>query len=238
MAEPRFQKLRESLRQAGISKRNARRAAAEIEDHFVQLVGEALARGEKAPDAQRHAHEMLGSDEILIKRYASRPELLAWAGRWPAVWFTLVPLGCYLGLAIGVMGLFVLGLHQQSTHLHAVKVAPPVSRLIELAARLLFLALMPIVTAAAFGIWAQRRRIPLRWPLTGIAMVSILASLINLEFTITGGPSPGYAGAGIGVSVQSLPAQMLRALAVGALAAMPLWIAARRAKRSRGHEMI
>jgi hypothetical protein len=238
MAEPRFQTLRERLRAVGISKRNARRAAAEIEDHFMQLVGEAEARGESEPDARRHAHEVLGSDQILIKHYASRPELLAWSSRWPALWFTAVPLGCYLALSAAVMTLLVLVLDQMHGYLLAVSVAPRLSHFIDLAAGLLFLGLFPASTAAAFGVWAKRRRMPLRWPLIGVAAVSIFASLINVDVMVTGGASPGYAGAGIGFSMNSLLAPISRALAVGALGSAPIWVGIRGRKRDRDREMI
>ena len=238
MSEQRFQKLRGALLEAGIAKRNARRAASEIEDHFHQLVGEACARGADEEDARRVAHATLGSDEILIGRYAARRELLAWPSRWPALWFTLMPLGCYLALSVATMAALVLGMGQMSAYLHLIRVPPGVSYLIDLAVCVVFLWLLPTSVAAAFGVWARRRRIPLRWSVIGIAVVSILAALINIEFTVTGGPSPGSAGAGIGVSAHSLPAQTLRALAVGLSALLPLWIAARRAKRDMSHEMI
>jgi hypothetical protein len=173
----------------------------------------------------------------LVRRYAARRELLAWPSRWPALWFTIVPLGCYLALSIAVMTALVLLLGQMSDYLHTIKVPPPVSGFIDLAVRVIFLGLFPASVAAAFGVWARRRRIPLRWPVIGVAAISILAALINIEFTVTGGPSPGSAGAGIGVSAHSLPAQTLRALVVGSLALLPLWIAAHRAKRDTGREM-
>ena len=238
MDEQRFQTLRGALLEAGITKSGARRAASEIEDHFHQLVGEALARGTGEQQARQEAHATLGSNEILVRRYAARRELLGWPSRWPALWFTIVPLGCYLALSIAVMTALVLGLGQMSAYLHHVKVPPHVSSLIDLAVCVIFLGLFPASVAAAFGVFARRRRIPLRWPVMGVAAMSILAALINIEFTITGGPSPGSAGAGIGVSAHSLPAQTLRALAVGSLALLPLGIAAHRAKRDTGREMI
>jgi hypothetical protein len=238
MAEPRFQKLFEELRAAGIARRNARRAVAEMEDHFLQSVAEARARGAGEVESRREAHASLGSDPVLVSRYASRPELLAWSSRWPALWFTVVPLGCYLALSIAVMGILVLGLNQMSSYLHTIEVAPRVSRLIDLGVRVVFVGLFPAATAAAFGIWAERRRLPLRWPLVGIAAVSILASLINLEFVVTGGPSAGYAGAGIGFSMSSILVPIARALGVGALASVPIWLGIWERRRSRECPMI
>jgi len=232
VAEPRFLELRAGLRAAGVSKRNAQRAACEIEDHFAELVADALACGASESEARRDAHATLGSDALLIRRYASRPELLAWSSRWPALWFTLVPLGCYLALSVASMAILVLCLEQMHAYLGTVNVAPALSRIIDRGMALVFLGLFPAAIAAAFGVWALRRRIPLRWPLIGIAALSVLASLINMEFVITGGPSPGYAGAGIGISMRSLLPQLGRALAVGTLAAAPLWFAARRNKRN------
>jgi hypothetical protein len=238
MAEPRFQKLFEELRAAGIARRSARRAVAEMEDHFLQLVAEARARGAGEEESRRDAHASLGSDPILVSRYASRPELLAWSSRWPALWFTLVPLASYLASSIAVVAILVFGLDHLSGYLHTVKVAPRVSHLIDLTAQMVLLGLFPALTAALFGVWAERRRMPLRWPLVGIAAVSILASLINLEFVVTGGPSAGHVGAGIGIGLNSLLAPMSRTLAVGALAAAPLWIGIRARRRAADREMI
>jgi hypothetical protein len=238
MPESRFEELGKRLRTAGISKGNAKRAALEMEDHFNQLVAEAAARGDPEREARRRAHEVLGSDEVLIKRYLSRPELLAWPRRWPALWFTFVPLACYLALSVAIMAILVLGLENVKGYLHAIKVAPGVSQFIARAVSVIFLGLLPACVAAAFGIWAKRRRISLRWPLIGILIVSILASLINVDFVITGGPSAGYAGAGIGISMKSLFAQMVRAIAVGVFGTAPLWIAIRRSKGDSDPAMI
>jgi hypothetical protein len=101
-----------------------------------------------------------------------------------------------------------------------------------------FLGVFPASIAAAFAVWAERRRVALRWPLIGIVAVSILASLINVEFVITGGASPGYAGAGIGISTKTLLEHMARAIAVAACAAAPLLIALRRGRRDADRAMI
>jgi hypothetical protein len=238
MAESRFEELGRRLREAGISKGNAQRAAAEMEDHFRQLVAEAEGRGEAAREARQHAHEALGRDEVLIERYTSRPELLAWPRRWPALWFTFVPLACYIASAVALMAILLLSLENTKTYLHTVRVAPGISHFIDLGMSVIFLGLLPAAVAASFGVSALRRRISLRWPLVGIVIVSILASLINMEFVITGGASAGYAGAGIGISTRSLLAQMARALAVGALAVAPLWIAYRRGRPDSDRAMI
>jgi hypothetical protein len=231
MVEKRFAELFDGLRDAGIARRSARRAASEIEDHFNQLTRDAVSRGASESDAHLEAHAALGTNQTLIERYAARPELRAWSSRWPALWFTLAPIGCYLALSVLCMTVLVLAMNRMSGYLHGIHVAARVSHLIDLGLRILLLGLFPASVAVAFGLWALRRRIALRWPVAGILVLSVLASLINVEFAVTGGAPAGSVGAGIGISAGSLPAQLARAFMVVALALTALWIAAHRSRR-------
>jgi hypothetical protein len=233
MSEKRFSELRDGLLKAGISRRNVRRAVLEVEDHFNELAAEASARGLDENHARLQAHEALGANQLLIERYAARPELRAWPNRWPAMWFILVPSGCYLAISAAAMAMLFAAVSQMSAQLHQIHIAPRVTFIIALIARVLFLGFFPASIAAVFGVLAYRRRIPLRWPVAGILLVSLLASLINVEFTLTGGSSAGQIGAGAGVSCNSLIMQSARALMVAALAFTPLWISMRCRRRGR-----
>ena len=56
-------------------------------------------------------------------------------------------------------------------------------------------------------------------------------SLINVNVVLTGGAAPGQAGAGIGISADSLPGQTAHAAVTAALILAPLWLALRRLRR-------
>jgi hypothetical protein len=142
-------------------------------------------------------------------------------------------LGSYLAVSAAAMAVLVATVSLMSAHLHQTHIPSGVTLFMALAVRVIFLGLLPALIAAVFAVLAHRRRIALRWPVAGILLLSALASLINVEFTLTGGASPGQIGAGIGVSTGSLLSQSVRALMVAGAALTPLWIAMRRYKRTR-----
>jgi hypothetical protein len=119
-----------------------------------------------------------------------------------------------------------------SGYLRHAYIAPQVTYRIDLAARIVFLWLFPWFVAIAFAVLAYRRRVALHWPIAGIVAVSVLASLINVTVALTGGPTPGEYGAGIGFSARSLPGQMTRAAIIASLVSVPLWLAVRRVQRN------
>jgi hypothetical protein len=231
MADPRFDELREALLEAGVAERKVRRAVMEIESHFQQLIEEERDRGTSADDARLRAHVLLGTNEVLVLRYRAQPELCTWARRWPAVWFMLLPLIAYIGIcAATLLAVLVIANHMEP-YLHQVHVAPKVTNAVDLAVRIVLLGLFPLFVAAAFAVLAYRRRVSFRWPFSGIALISGLASLVNVGVRITGGPTPGEIGAGIGLSPESLLGQLTRAVVLASLAMVPLWLAMRRQQR-------
>jgi hypothetical protein len=232
MVDQRFSELREGLLRAGVATRKIRRAILEIESHFQQLVDEEVARGTSDHCARSEAHRRLGSNHTLVQHYAARPEFRAWSRRWPAIWFTLVALAAYVALSISSLAILHTVVEHMRDYLRHVYIAPQVTYRIDLAARIVFLWLFPWFVAIAFAVLAYRRRVALHWPVVGIVVISILASLINVTVTLTGGPTPGEYGAGIGFSTQSLPGQMTRAAIIASLVAVPLWLAMRRLERN------
>jgi hypothetical protein len=231
MADARFDRLREALLRSGVAARNVRRALLEIESHFLQLIEEAHARGCNDRDARIEAHELLGSNHTLVQRFAAQPALLAWSRRWPAIWFTLLPMITYAAVSAATLLAVLASARHMSPYLHRVHVAASVTDEIDLAARIALLWLFPSCVAIAFATLAYRRRVALRFPLIGIVAMSALASLCNVVVRFTGGPAPGEVGAGIGLSAASLPGQLMRGAVLAALALVPLWIALRRAYR-------
>jgi len=232
MVDQRFSDLREGLLRAGVATRKIRRAVLEIESHFQQLVDEEVARGTPDQCARSAAHRQLGQNQTLVQHYAAQPAFRAWSRRWPAIWFTLVALAAYLALSISSLAILHTVVAHMGGYLRHVYIAPQITYRIDLAARIVFLWLFPCFVAIAFAVLAYRRRVALHWPIAGIVAVSILASLINITVTLTGGPAPGEYGAGIGFTAQSLPGQMTRAVIIASLVSVPLWRAMRRVQRN------
>lgn len=228
MSEERFAELRTALVEVGLSRRSARRAVAEIEDHFHELVLYERNRGTSDREARVYAHELLGTDAILVQRYAARPELHAYWRRRPALWFILAPLGAYVALAVAAMSLVVGMMSASEGYLYHMHVAPQTSRLIDLLIQLVVLGVLPAGVAAAFAARGWGRGIAWRWPVAGIVLLSVIASLINVDVSIVGGGSPSSAGAGIGFSMRTLWPQLGRTAAVATLAAVTIWVAMRR----------
>jgi hypothetical protein len=231
MVDQRFSELGEALLRAGVGTRHVRRALLEIENHFQQLIDEERERGASDNDVRIEAHRRLGTNQVLVLRYAARPELRAWSRRWPAIWFVLLPLIAYLTVSASTLMAVLAIARQTAPYLHHIHVAPRVTYGIDLAARIGLLWFFPLFVATAFAILAYRRRVALHWPLIGIVSISAVASLVNVVVTFTGGPTPGAVGAGIGLSPESLPGQVVRAAILASLALVPLWLALRRTLR-------
>jgi hypothetical protein len=228
MPDRRFENLREELLRVGVAPRHVRRAVLEIEGHFHQLVDDGLARGESEDDAQSLAHGLLGTDQTLIHRYADLPELRAWTSRWTAVSFTIVPLLSFAALFVATVVMLCLVGDYMSPYLHQVHLSARASYLIDLAARVIFLWIFPLSIAGAFAVLAYRRRVAPQWPVAGIIILCGLASLINVNVVLIGGPTPGQVGAGIGISADSLPWQMAHAAVIAMLVLGPLLLTLRR----------
>jgi hypothetical protein len=231
MVEQRFIFLKERLLGSGIAAAHANRAAAELQSHFQQLADAASARGASLDEARIEAHALLGSDEDIVQRYVSQPELHSWASRRAGVLFTLFPLLCFIALPL-LPALVAWAFSAPLTaYLHRIHVPPEVTHRIDFGVQLALLWIAPISISAGFAVLAYRQRVALRWPVAGILALCAFVSLINVEFVIRGGADPGQAGAGIGLSMHSLPGQAARTAAMAALVLTPLWLAIRRVRR-------
>jgi hypothetical protein len=223
-----FASLREALLRMGVAPRHARRVVVELDGHFRQLVEEGLQRGDGEEAARIAARELLGTDEVLISRYAGMPELRAWSSRWSAVWFTLVPLISFIALFVAAIAILCLSGHLMSAYLQHVQVSARVSSRIDWVAQTLFLWVLPMSISAAYAVLAYRQRAALHWPVAGITLVCCLVALVNVSVVLTGGAPPGSVGAGIGISAHSLPGQMAHAMAILLPVVGGLWLAWRR----------
>lgn len=220
MSKHRFRLLRMQMIRRGVALRHARRAALELECHHRELTGQAIARGETPEQAEASANDALGSDAMLLERYANQQELRSRAYRWRAG-YVLAPL---LGFAT-VFTAALLALVTISTHLpgalHHINIPAPVTHGMDGLATVLLLWLTPMTVAIGFGVLAGRQHIAFRWLSAGIVVLCLFAAQMNVRFVLTGGSPPGLISAGIGFSTANLPRELLRVLAMVAVALIP-----------------
>jgi hypothetical protein len=227
----RFSELKEELLRAGVGPRYVRRAVLEIEAHFSQLLHDELVRGTSDADARHEAYRRLGTNRVLVQGYATRPDLRAWARRWPAIWFIVLALASYIALSASSLVILHALVEHLKGYLHRVPLAPDLTYRIDLMARIIYLWIFPWCVASAWAVLAYRRRVELRWPIAGIVAICVLASLLNITLMLTGGATPGEYGAGIGVSLESLPGQLGRAAILASPLLVALYLATRRVRR-------
>ena len=232
MSEHRFRMLRIAMIRRGVALRHARRAALELECHHRDLTEQAMARGETAEQAQASANEALGSDAMLLERYAHQQELQSRAYKWRAGYVLAPLLGFVTVFTATMLALVAISTHLQAA-LHHIRIPAPFTHGMDWLASVLLLWLTPMAVAIGFGALAGRQHIALRWLSAGIVVLCVFAALMNVRFVLTGGSPAGLIGAGIGFSTVTLPHELLRALAMAAAALVPAaWLRYRMMSRT------
>ena len=220
MSKHRFRLLEIEMIRRGVALRHARRAAVELECHHRELVEHALGRGESADQAERSAHEALGSDSVLIERYASQSELRSWAYRWRAG-YVLAPLLGFAAAFAGAMLVVVAISKPWVAELRHVSNPGVLNHHLDVVFSTFLLWLIPAAIAMGFGALAGRQNIALRWLSAGLVVLSICAAQMNVQLALAGGSPHGLVGAGIGFSTKHLPGELLHVLALVALTLVP-----------------
>ncbi len=94
MPKPDFKRFQEDLRHSGVASRHVTRSLMELNDHFDDLVTDALADGADLDTAERRACRSLGDLQSIALDISSRPELSCWAFRYPRLAILGYPLMC------------------------------------------------------------------------------------------------------------------------------------------------
>ena len=94
MPRPDFNQLQGELLRSGISPRHVRRTLLELDDHFEDLVDQAILQGDARRVAETRAMEQLGEMSELSRAVRARPELRSWAYRFPLLALVVYPLIC------------------------------------------------------------------------------------------------------------------------------------------------
>jgi hypothetical protein len=232
MSEHRFRLLEIEMLRRGVAPRHVRRAVIELQCHHLDLIDQALARGETPEQAESSADRALGSDTVLIERYARQKELQSRADDWGAG-YLLAPLLGFACVFAAVMVALIALLTHFAPELHHMRVPAALGRDMGILVRALFLWVMPVAVAMGFGVLAGRQHIALRWLSAGIVILAIVAAQMNVQFVLTGGSPAGLVNAGIGFSTANLLHELLHALTMAALALIPAaWL--RHRAMSRG----
>jgi hypothetical protein len=92
-----FISLRKQLLRSGIAPRHVRRTIDELEDHYEDLVEQALSEGASRMEAHASASERLGRVQDIAMAVQAQPELRSWAFRFPRVAALVYPI-TYLAL--------------------------------------------------------------------------------------------------------------------------------------------
>ena len=185
----RFEALQEQLLVGGIAPWRVRRYLAELEDHLAALTEQEHAMGYDLDEAALRARALLGDDDDLSAAWLARPDLKSFAARAPWAVFVLAPPFALL-LAFVVPTLTLVAIAK--THgmmMHNAIAAPAwfqqLSAILILASNLL----VPALLATLLVRTAMRQRLPLKWPLIGLAMIALLGMQMHASF-----PQPGHRG--------------------------------------------
>ena len=100
MRESDFARVKNRLLCCGIAPRHANRTVGELQDHYHDLLEEAVGEGVSIDDARTRADTQLGEMEVLVAEMESRRELKSWAFRHPHTALVLYPLGCIAMLPV------------------------------------------------------------------------------------------------------------------------------------------
>jgi len=94
MPEPDFTRLRRRLLQSGIAPRHVHRTVVELEDHYHDLVDEAVENGVSPAEAETGACARLGEMNDVVAGMLSCRQLRSWAYRFPRIALVFYPLAC------------------------------------------------------------------------------------------------------------------------------------------------
>jgi hypothetical protein len=217
----------DSLVQAGIAPRRARRILREFAEHHADVVAERLRLGDSASDARVAASERLGTEQQLVANLLARSELRSWAHRRPSIAFAIAPvLSFALAFVASILALIAL-VEWRKAHGDALSAASPVIQWISAYAGVYLLWALPCGVAALLALAATRRREVSIWPCVGIAAVCFVGALTN--FSVSLPPDAPSMGAGIGIGTDHMGATLMRAGSTTALVLLPfLWVRWRR----------
>lgn len=209
MPEP-FAVLRERLLRAGVRPRTVSRYVSELGEHLDDLTLEIEAEGFPTEEARHRAYSRLGSVDTLALPMISDRRFHSWAARTPWAVFVLAPVVGY-GLIVALLTLALA-----STVLPGA--APDWFGIAGRAAGHFSSLVLPLAAAWLLAFLALRQRSRPLWPLLGIVLTIVVATMTRLQIQT---PDSTRAGE-IGVALTAPSAAQLAALLLLAFAPLLL----------------
>ncbi len=213
----RFVELRERLLRAGVAPRHVRRYLDELTDHVADLREEEVGAGKAGIEAENAALERLGNAEQLAEAMMARPELRTWSARAPWAVFGIGSVAC-LATAYAVActilwtgwRIFLAGRESPFVPIHVEGVAFAYFGL----GRLLYFC-GPVLVGWWMCVLAARQRIRLMRPAAGMAVVALIAGMVQVHVRRPAAGS-AWGHVSLGLTMGSTQAAMLGQLAYAA----------------------
>jgi hypothetical protein len=153
----------------------------ELRDHYDDARRAELAKGVDADAAQHAAWARLGSEDSLAESVLARPELRSTGARFPALVFGAGPVLIWLVLIVATVALVRLLPSHSAGPKHAAAAAPAWVLNAAHALGMLYLRGSPVILGVVVFVTAARRRLRAHWPLTGAALVDVLAGTLTVH---------------------------------------------------------
>jgi hypothetical protein len=180
-----FDALRERLLRAGVAPRHVRRYLRELDDHLADLIDAQRVAGHNEIDAAIRAQALLGGDDELAAAMLCDPRFRSWVSRAPWLVFGLVPpVGIVAAFFAAALPLVLARLYELAGHANRAAPGWFQSLAQDIA---LFANLVLAPGLAALLVWAAcRQRLSWRWPLLGIAIVTLRGVHMSVHFPQAG----------------------------------------------------
>ena len=224
-----FHELRERLLRAGVAPRHVQRYLAELADHLTDLRAEEERAGRSRADAESAALTRLGGMEDLAKAMVDQRQFRSWCVRAPWAIFGLAPLAllaaAYFIACIYLWFLWRIFLPGAVTPFGHGNPGPIYAfQNICIQAGKFYYIGAPVLVGWGVGLIAARQRVRVMWPIVGSALVALVGSCVQIHASRTAVPHGlGHISMDFGVadSAQYIFGQLLHALVIFSLAALP-----------------
>jgi len=178
-----FDRLEDRLLRGGIAPRHVRGLVSELRAHFHDAVHDEMAKGRDRALAEQAARQRLGNEDSVVQSALAQPELRSLAARFPRFIFGSGPILLWIGAAVlsiaALVGTFdalrALGLISPIPQPEPLWLTGPTEMAI-----FFYECILPPLIGAAMIIVAVRQRLSLRWPVTGVALISLLAGTTDI----------------------------------------------------------